>query len=283
MTNEATMWSTFPLKRLTVLLAPAFLLTPAFARDHHRQDIPAISEQNQAERSVDLSLNDGSRLRVLISAPSTPRGTLIMLPGGAGDIGLEKDGNLEHGHNFVVRTHGLWNRQGYTVLIPDTINRTNLRGARSSPAYARLVEDLITYAHQQETGPVFLLGTSQGSIAAVNGAAHARPGSIAGVVLTESVSVMGGSGETVFSADPQQVRVPVLVVANRDDACTVAPPQNAQRIAASMTASKDVHVLMISGGITRSRKDCGSLTPHGYFGIEDQVVAKISAWLNAHS
>ena len=206
-----------------------------------------------------------------------------MLPGGAGDIGLEKDGNLEHGHNFVVRTRGLWNRQGYAVFIPDTINHANLRGERSSPAYAHLVEALVTFAHEQGTGPVFLLGTSQGSIAAVNGAAHARPGSIAGIVLTESVSVMGGSGETVFSAEPQQVRVPVLVVANQDDTCTVAPPQNAQKIAESMTARQDVHVLMVSGGIARARKDCGSLSPMGYFGMEDQVVANISAWLVAHS
>lgn len=126
---------------------------------------------------------------------------------------------------------------------------------------------------------MFLLGTSQGSIAAMNGAAHAAPGAIAGVVLTESVSVMGGSGETVFDADPQQVRAPALVVANRDDRCDVAPPQAAPRIAAAMTGSRNVRVLMVSGGVTRSRKDCGSLTPHGYYGIEERVVNAISLWM----
>lgn len=275
------MWTRL-LTRLTLLLAPAFLLTPACARAHQHTETPATITAPVAH-SVDLPLSDGTRLRVLISAPSTPRGTIIMLPGGAGDIGLEKDSPPEHGHNFVVRTRGLWNRQGYTVLIPDTINRTNLRGERSSPAYARRVGDLIAFAHQHEASPVFLLGTSQGTIAAVNGAAHALPGSLAGVVLTESVSVMGGSGETVFSADPQRIRAPVLVVANRDDTCRVAPPHNAQKIAQSMTSSPDVQVLMVSGGLTQSSKHCGSLTPHGYFGIEDQVVTQISRWLAAHS
>ncbi|GBR06836.1 hypothetical protein AOE01nite_33490 [Acetobacter oeni] len=161
--------------------------------------------------------------------------------------------------------------------------RHQLRGLRSSPFYTHLADSLIALAHQQTTGPAFLLGTSQGSIAAVNGAAHARPGTIAGVILTESVSVMGGSGETVFSAGPRMIRVPVLVVANRDDLCDVAPPDAAPRIAAAMTASPDARVLTVTGGTTRSRKNCGSLTPHGYFGIEDQVVAKISAWLDAHS
>nr|WP_206364850.1 hypothetical protein [Sphingomonas populi] len=131
-------------------------------------------------------------------------------------------------------------------------------------------------------GPVFLPGTSQGSIAAMNGAAHAPAGSIAGVVLTESVSVMGGSGETVFDASPERVRVPALIVANRDDRCDVAPPGAAPKIAAAMTASRDVRVLMVAGGVTRSAKDCGSLTPHGYYGIEDVVVGKISGWMEAN-
>ncbi|GAO00235.1 hypothetical protein Gxy13693_042_069 [Komagataeibacter xylinus NBRC 13693] len=142
---------------------------------------------------------------------------------------------------------------------------------------------LVALARQQGSGPVFLLGTSQGTIAAVNGAAHAPAGSIAGVVLTESVSVMGGSRETVFSASPQDIGVPVLVVANRDDRCNVAPPTAARQIAAAMTASRDVQVLMVAGGITRSKRECGSLTPHGYFGIEDQVINAICNWLDTHA
>lgn len=205
-----------------------------------------------------------------------------MLPGGAGDVGLARNGDIGHGDNFVVRTRALWNKQGYAVLIPDTIDDANLRGARSSAAYARVVGELVAFAHAQGSAPVFLLGTSQGSIAAMNGAAHAQPGALAGVVLTESVSVMGGSGETVFMAHPERVQVPALVVANSDDRCDVAPPQAAAQIAAAMTASRDVRVLTVSGGLTRSKKDCGSLTPHGYFGIEDRVVDAIAGWMNAH-
>jgi pimeloyl-ACP methyl ester carboxylesterase len=234
------------------------------------------------ESVMDLPLRNGDHQRILLSVPPHVRGTVVMFPGGAGDVGLTRDGDIRHDDNFVVRTRAAWNAQGYAVLIPDTIDRANLRGLRSSPAYAQLVRDLVDFAHRQAPGPVFLLGTSQGSIAAMNGAAHAAPGSIAGLVLTESVSVMGGSGETVFDAAPQQVRVPVLVVANRDDRCDVAPPQAAPRIAAAMTASRDVRVMMVSGGITRSQKDCGSLTPHGYFGIEDRVVAGIGRWMDAH-
>ena len=139
------------------------------------------------------------------------------------------------------------------------------------------------YAHQQARAPVFLIGTSQGTIAAVNGAAHARPGLISGVVLTESVSMPGRlSDETVFDADPQDVRVPALVVANQKDACDVAPPDMAPRIAAAMTRSPSVRVLAVSGGEQRSDKACGSLSPHGYYGIETRVIGAISSWLRTH-
>jgi len=269
---------------VAVLLCLAALPSMAFAQDHNGQATPAIAaDHGRNGRVFHLSLNGGDRLSVLFAAPTSPRGTIVMLPGGAGDIGLEHDGRIRHGDNFVVRTRELWNRRGYAVLIPDTPDHANLRGHRASSAYARVVGGLVALAHQQGPGPVFLLGTSQGTVAAVNGAAHAPASSIAGVVLTESVSVMGGSRETVFSASPQDIGVPVLVVANRDDRCNVAPPTAAWQIAAAMTASRDVHVLMVAGGATRSKRECGSLTPHGYFGIEDQVINAICNWLDAHA
>jgi pimeloyl-ACP methyl ester carboxylesterase len=153
-----------------------------------------------SERLLDLSLADGGHQRVLLDAPLKPKAVIVMLPGGSGDIGLRRDGDVRHDDNFVVRTRELWTAQGYAVVIPDTVDRANLRGLRSSPEYARLVDGLIGFAHEQVGAPVFLLGTSQGSIAAMNGAAHAPHGSLAGVILTESVSVMGGSHETVGGA-----------------------------------------------------------------------------------
>lgn len=237
---------------------------------------------NSGERIIDLKLSSGKHQHTLYVAPASPRATIVMLPGGAGDVGLARNGDIRHGHNFVVRTHDMWLAKGYAVLIPDWINRESLRGARSSPEYAAVVEDLIQYARTQVALPVFLLGTSQGSIAAANGAAHAPAGTIAGVILTESVSVRGGSHETVFDAGLTDVRVPALIVANKDDRCDVAPPSDATKIAAAMIHSPDVRVVEVSGGIDRSGRACGSLSPHGYYGIEDKVVGIVSSWIDAH-
>ena len=265
-------------KSLLSLAAVGLLGAPAIA-----QSGPAEQAHVAGERVVDLPLGDGLDQRVLYDAPPHPRATLVMLPGGSGDIGVRRDDDLRHQDNFVVRTRADWVARGYAVLIPDAVDQANLRGLRSSPVYGRLVDGLAAYARDQAPAPVFLVGTSQGTIAAMNGAAHARPGLIAGLVLTESVSVPGRrSTETVFEADPEGVRVPVLVVANRDDACDVAPPEMAPRIAAAMTHSPSVRVLTVGGGLQRSDRACGSLSPHGYYGIEQDVVGGITGWLQTH-
>jgi hypothetical protein len=270
---------------LAVLIAVVGVSVASPSDTRAQSAAPRARAGEAPEHTVNLPLSDGKLQRILIVTPPHPRAAIVMLPGGSGDVGIERDGDISHDNNFVVRSRELWAARGYAVLIPDTIDRANLRGERSTPRYAQLVADLTAYARSSIAPPavlpVFLLGTSQGSIAAMNGAAHAAPGTLAGVVLTESVSVMGGSHETVFDAAPERVKIPALVVANTDDQCNVAPPGMAPRIAAAMTNSPDVKVEMVSGGTTKSAKACGSRTPHGYYGIEDRVVDLISKWMDA--
>ena len=48
-----------------------------------------------------------------------------------------------------------------------------------------------------------------------------------------------------------------------------------------MTHSPGVRVLVVNGGVQRSEKACGSHSPHGYYGIDGQVVGAISNWIEA--
>ena len=238
-------------------------------------------------RVLDPGAADGRTGRMLYLSPARPRATLVMLPGGTGRIGIQPGGSLAHGDNFVVRTRLSWTARGYAVLIPDAAGGADLRGWRSSPSYRAVVGRMVGYARQLAPVPVVLLGTSQGTIAATNGAASgapdAGPTGLAALVLTETVSKGGRlSAETVFDAHPDAVRVPTLIVANGDDACDVAPPQAAGRVAAAFTAAPLVDVAKVSGGGGRSDRPCGSRSPHGYDGIEDRVVDLIDTWLAAH-
>jgi len=138
---------------------------------------------------------------------------------------------------------------------------------------------LIALARQETPGPVFLFGMGQGSAAAVNGAAYAPPGTLAGVIVNEPPSVT--CCDAKFEA--KNVRVPALVVANLADRCGFAPSDAAKSIAADMSDSPDVKVAIVSGGIRQSISDCGPYTPHGYYGMEDQVVDLVNNWMDRHS
>ncbi len=268
---------------LKVGLVVAWLLGEVAGPQNAAARAVPVTEQGETATSgevLNLPVGAHTRQRVLYVAPAHPQRAIVMLPGGSGEVDIKRSGDIGHDENFVIRTRDLWVARGYAVVIPDALDHENLRGRRSSPQYAAIVGALVAFARAQvKDGAVFLLGTSQGSIAAMNGAAHARPGELAGVVLTESVSRLGGSHETVFDAHPEGGRVPALVVANRDDACNVAPPSDAPKIARSMTGSPDVRVLYVSGGVNRSRKACGSFTPHGYYGIVQPTVAQIADWM----
>jgi hypothetical protein len=259
--------------------------THAFGREmemhHSSPDSAQAVEVSSAGEGVveDLPLQGGGFQRVLYTAASRgTKGIIVMFPGGTGEIDIEKSGQVRNAKNFVVRSDDLWHDRGYGIVLVDALDHQSMRGQRSSAAYAEITKKIIEFAHRQANVPVWVLGTSQGSIAAMNAASHAGGTQLAGLILTESVSILGGSHETVFDAHPGDVRVPSLVVANLDDRCKVAPPSMAQSIAQSIRHAPTA-VLTVSGGTQRTQDDCGSLTPHGYYGIEEKVVDGIVDWM----
>ncbi len=71
--------------------------------DRSREGPTAAGEALQG-RIFNLRFRGGVRQRVLYLSPAKPVAAIVMLPGGAGNIGLKADGDIRHGDNFVVRT-----------------------------------------------------------------------------------------------------------------------------------------------------------------------------------
>jgi hypothetical protein len=75
--------------------------------------------------------------------------------------------------------------------------------------------------------------------------------------------------------------VPTLLVHNRNDGCGESPFDYAALGLNRLSAAHAKALIAVSGGKVRSGP-CDALSPHGYFGIEDQVVPLIAAWIKAH-
>ena len=227
----------------------------------------------------DIPLADGRSERVLFAAPAGgPRATVVMLPGGSGIIDFDAAGNTRN-NNFLIRTRPLWLAQGLAVAIIGSPNGASLMGQRHSPAYADAIGRAVDFARSRANAPVWLVGTSQGSTAAANGASRLG-GKIAGVVLSSSETRANVSGEILFDSDPGAIAVPALTVANQGDSCPSTPPADAARIAASLARSPRKEIITVQSDQIQSHP-CEALSPHGYLGIEASVIQRIAGWIVA--
>src|SRR5215469_13128216 len=172
-------------------------------------------------------------------------------------------------NNFLLRVASRFVAQGMTVAVVDTpSDHPNGMGAqaRATTDHVFDIAAVVAMLKNRSSTPVWLIGTSRGSISAANGAANIGPPRIAGVVLSSSVWEGG-----VASIALDQIKVPILVVHNRDDGCRESPFSETEMMMGRMRQATTKELLAVSGGALRSGQ-CDALSPHGYYTIEDQVV-----------
>ena len=214
--------------------------------------------------------------RVVFAGAASPRAIVFVFAGGDGTVAVNGNGDVTRlGANFLLRTRPLWLAQGFAYMT--MTGSSSLLGTRHTPAYAALIARAIDFARTRANAPVWLIGTSMGTIAAANGAAH-LPGRVAGVVLSSSVAGSSRAGETVFDSDLGAISVPALVVANREDTCRIAAPGFAPQILAALTRAPKKELFYVDSSQIQS-DPCEALSPHGYLGIESDVVQRIAAWI----
>jgi len=79
----------------------------------------------------------------------------------------------------------------------------------------------------------------------------------------------------------RRITAPVLFVHNGNDSCFVSPPSGVDAMVRRFPKGADVtRIDVASSEITSD--PCDAFSPHGYLGIEADVVAKILAWMRAH-
>jgi hypothetical protein len=234
---------------------------------------------------ADLPIGGGVSERVLYLAPDNPKLALIMLPGGDGVLAIAPDGKIGKGGNFLVRTRKAWVARGAAIAIPDApSDDKSLFFLRHSPFYAQAVRVIVDFLHGRTHAPIWLVGTSQGTNAAVNAAAALTHGEIAGIVLTSSLTRAGRRPElqeTVYGTDLAAINVPVLIASHVDDACNLSPPAENAKLKSMLTHSPKSEIVTVSGGLPPRSQPCEAFAPHGFFGVEDETIARIMAWMGA--
>ncbi|CAG0929041.1 MAG: hypothetical protein EFKGCFLK_01542 [Rhodocyclaceae bacterium] len=230
-----------------------------------------------------------------------PQALALLFPGGDGLLRIRGGGStlcrpgeegegerciqLDMRGNFLVRTVGLLRDARIAAAIidaPSDLDRLGMRpAARLTAEHVRDVRAILDWLRQRfPAAKVFLVGTSAGTLSAAH-AGKALDGDLDGIVLTASVtnarhpwfSVGGFYGLAKF--DFSGMGKPVLLVHHEEDACVLCPFGEAQEIA----EKHRFPLVKISGGLPPKSGPCDALSPHGFYGREQETVDAIKRWI----
>jgi pimeloyl-ACP methyl ester carboxylesterase len=222
---------------------------------------------------------------LLLRPAGAPVASVILFAGGDGDLALTAAGIGQLQGNFLLRTRMRWVREGFLVAILDrpSDRKGGLWNFRTTSEHAADVKVAIAAVREIAPVPVWLVGTSMGSLSAANAAARLAEGGPHGVVLTSSATETSkASYETTRHAGLGDIRVPTLVVHHREDACRASPYSGAEAILRALKQAPVKELLAFDGGSPPISPPCEAKAPHGYLGIEANVVEAIGAWIRAH-
>jgi pimeloyl-ACP methyl ester carboxylesterase len=240
-----------------------------------------------AQEIVAVDTRPGVTVRVLLVAPTASASAiLLMFPGGLGDNHFgDKDGKVWLGKNFLLRAARPLAARGLLVAVIDTPSNhpQGMDDAfRMGKTHMEDVKKVLDLLAERAPVPIYLVGTSRGTLSAAAIATALKDPRVAGLVLTSSI-VEGSRGRnraaTVYDLPLKRITVPVLVVHHRNDACRATPIGAAAGLPAALGGSAKVAFVEVEGGDLPQSEPCEALAAHGFLGRELDVVAVIADWI----
>jgi len=196
-----------------------------------------------------------------------------------------------------VRSIPHFHDRGFVTALVDASSdhpgEDGLAGFRIATEHAEDLGKVIADVRARTEAPVWLAGTSRGSISAANAAARLSGASAPdGLVLTSAL-MSGQSGarkawvaQTVFDLPLEAIRMPVLVVGHAADKCLRSPADLMGRVAARTNGARE-QVVTVTGGPGRSGlpnlEGCEGRAPHGFVEQEAEVAAGIARFIRGGS
>ncbi len=222
---------------------------------------------------------------LLLRRSESPVATVVLFAGGDGALRLGPDGRMGAlGGNFLVRNRGRFAERDFMVAVPDapSDHASGLSRFRAGKEHAEDIRAMIATLRAIAPAPVWLIGTSMGTVSAANGAARLRDGGPDGLVLTSTITRWNkNQGESVGDVKLKDVHVPTLVVHHREDACPFTPFADIPGVLRDLSRAPRRELITFEGGEPPQSAPCDARAAHGYLGLDEQVVKAIADWIAA--
>ncbi|HVT55690.1 MAG TPA: alpha/beta hydrolase [Xanthobacteraceae bacterium] len=246
----------------------------------------------QSEKVVEVG-SRGQKIRALLIVPANPAGSVILLAGGHGKLDITPQGAIkELAKNQLVRTRAAYAKAGFAVMVPDIAPDFKtpsgvVQRYRASSAYAQDLGAAVQYMRKVKN-PVVMIGTSRGTLSVADALGHLKDKTMRpdAAVLTSgflaSTTSQGFQVRKLVHDNPALMNLPTLIVHHRKDGCDKTSPANVAPFKVWYEKNgRKLDVIWMDGGLPPKSKPCNARAPHGFYGLDDQVVGKIAAWIKA--
>ena len=264
----------------------------------------------QAAQVVTIDSNLAITVRPSPKYKIAARASVVLLAGGNGVLNLNGQGDTrELQGNFLVRAVRLFLSRRLNVALldaePALAAPGGLTNRRLTPEHAVHLGNVIAAVRRKWPGkPVWLVGTSNGTLSAVNAAARlkavggversavaggtlpSRDAIPDGLILTSAVTQPDPGGEmgTVLGQDPSlaSIAIPTLVMWHENDTCSLSPASAAMSVyngLAGVPASKKAFWIITGGRPNIAVHACSAFGRHGYNEAESDAVNAIANFI----
>jgi len=257
------------------MFRPLALLSCLFSVACACAQAPDVGEVQQVATRQDVSVPIYTHWR------SDAVATVVLYSGGAGGYGKIGEDGWPAGGNFLIRTGKRWAQHPFNVVMvgrpSDGIDlafgpvRTGEKHAADNLAIFKAIK-------LKSPLPIWLVGTSLGTISAAAAAIQDNDKLVAGLVLTSTIVAYKVRG-AVPTQDLEKVRVPTLIFHHEDDACWACRPYEVKNLAEALKNAPIKRTMFVSGGEGATGDSCEPMHHHGFVGMRDEAVDLIAAWI----
>jgi hypothetical protein len=256
---------------------------------------PALAQGPQA-----ITIDSNLAVKVRPYSPIykvTPFASVVLLTGGSGVLNLNAAGDTRDSQgNFLIRSARRFLNARLNVAMLDAEPAfpapNGLNNQRLTQAHADHLAQVIAVVRTRWPGkPVWLVGTSNGTLSVFNAAARLTGSALPnGIALTSTVTKPDPAGEmgTVLGTNPSLagITVPTVVMWHEKDSCFVTPPTEVTNIVGGLTSlplAKKAWAMIKGGQPNVAVTACGAFHHHGYNEVEPAAVATIVKFIKAHT
>ena len=239
----------------------------------------ALPAGTEDDRLFDVPTRPDVTVPVYLMQRSDAVATVALLPGGHGNFTVKKDG--PESDDFLVKNRRRFARKGFNVAVigkPADIRDLSLARRRTAD-HLEDVRMVVKFLQDETSLPIWLVGTSRGTVSVAAAAIAYGNDELSGIVLASSVT----STLELYSVPKlrlEKIQIPVLLLHHKKDACRITNPDGVPNVVAHLTNAPIARAIMVNGGWMPSGNPCSPSHWHGYVGMEGEAVDIIAKWIH---